>query len=197
MSKNLQELKGNVIINKISEKEKKELITNDHPWLGHPNFLFTKNIEHTVRVFYSSYETDIVWAAMRSLLLDDEPNFRLMQKKYKELEQKILDEIKWAKENPEKIKNPGKVEYQETKAPDGGQKLPKNNPFFSAVIDSLNVSNLEKHSKVKEVYIPEEKQKRIDVMSNMPHKKYDDPLIEDKHFAEFKALEGNNPKLLT
>jgi len=196
MDNELKEQNSNIILNKISNEEKEELVTNHHPWLGHPNFLFTKNVEDTVRIFYQGLETDIMWAAIRALLLDDETNFNVLKQKYKELEKKILEEIQWAKDNPNKIKEPGKVEYQEMKVSNGNNPRLKPSPFYSAVLDKLHIMNIEKHAKVKEVYIPEEKQKRIDILSNLPHKQYDNLQVENTHYQDFLALESDNPKLI-
>ena len=132
--------------NSIAEKEKRgvtfvdstkdmNLITNDHPWVGSPSFILTRNLEDSIRYFYQQQETDICFAAMRALLMDDESNFKRLKEKYKKLEEKIISEMQWAKDNPETIAAPQKVEYQEDKLINPGFKCgrAKPNPFFSAV----------------------------------------------------------------
>lgn len=110
------------------------LITNEHPWVGSPTFIFTRNLESSIRFFYQQQETDICFAAMRALLMDNESDFKRLKEKYMSLERKIVSELKWAKDNPEVIQSPQKIEIQEEKIhnPMFGTRG-KTSPFLSAM----------------------------------------------------------------
>lgn len=148
---------GRVPALQTNNKGEVELITKKHPWMGHPNFIFLRNVEDSVRNFYDRQEVALCWSAIRALLLDDEEDFKRVKKKYRQLEDTIKSELQWAKENPEVIENPGKVLYQGTDTPNPGSKDKRKSPFMTAITDQMVISAIDGYSKIKpkmEVEVP-------------------------------------------
>jgi len=139
-------------------KGNREIITKEHPWMGHPNFVFLKNIESSVRAFYGSQEIELTWAAVRALMLDDEDDFKRIKKKYQQLEKTIKSEIQWAKDNPSVIENPGPVEFTGLDVHEPGDKSKRRNPFVSAAINQIAISAMDGYAEnmkpLVEVEIP-------------------------------------------
>jgi len=154
-----------------NDVQKLNLITNDHPWVGSPNFIFTRNLESSIRFFYQQQETDICFAAMRALLMDNKSDFKKLKEKYMELERKIVSELEWAKANPEVIASPQKVEIQEEKVnnPMFGTRG-KSSPFMSAMKTRQVLGAIESQPKISEPYeivISKKEDVRTQIMSGM------------------------------
>lgn len=148
---------GRVPALQVNDEGEVELITKKHPWMGHPNFIFMRNVEDSVRNFYDRQEVALCWSAIRALLLDDEDDFKRIKKKYRQLEDTIKSELQWAKDNPEIVGNPGKVLYQSTDTPNLGSKDQRKSLFMTAVTDQMMISAIDGYSKMKpkmEVEVP-------------------------------------------